>query len=289
MNSYKDKYGTSLPALSTSPYLLPVYIWSLIKEDFNALGVEVSESYPIKAISGSKICWRIINRHPGTGPTGQKQATKPQLTNYLGVDSSGNLLAEYSQEHSIDFEFGVFSYSNAEADDLAWMLERLVVLCEGALQKACEGLVIKFTQQTIDMSLQERHEDDVIARYIRFTSVIPIREVRTETELRFIQKYMAMGANLTSTDFTRTSGCKEFYIPVEDNQVITGINHVILFTGGPQVLKPVLDYNVYSDQNNVRYISWNDGKGCTPNIGDCFKVDYTIGNLAVVSVPRPRI
>lgn len=271
---------------SISPYDLPVVIWSLIQENFAQFNVEVSESYPTKEVTGNKIAWRIVRRSVGTGPTGRKQATKAQLTNWLETTPDGTLYAEYTQEHLVDFEFAVFSYSSAEADKIAWLLEKMILLCEGALKRNDPGFTLCFAQQTVDLNLQERHEDDVIARYIRFTATVPVREQRSEVELRFISKYIVAGDEPQCVVFQRASTNTKFYIPVINDQVITQINGVFILTGGVRLLKPGIDYCVKMDSNSIRYIDWNDGKGATPNVGDSFKVLYTIGKSTCLAVPR---
>lgn len=278
--------NTSLSSIS--PYDVPAKIWGLIEESFSEFKVNVTESYPTTQVNGNTISWRIVRRNVGTGPNGRKQATKAQLTNWLGETPDGTLFAEYTQEHMLDFEFAVFSYSTAEADKLAWLLEVLIVLCEGPLRQIDPGFTLCFTQQTVDLNLQERHQDDLIARYIRFTCTVPVRYIRTEKALRFIHKDIVTGNLPQCEEFTRLSMDPKFYIPVTGNHTVTHIQAAYLITDRFQYLKAGVDYFVRTDSNNVKYVCWNDGKGATPPLNSVFKVLYTLGISNTTRVPMPK-
>jgi len=264
---------------SLNPYDLPARIWGLIENKFKQYGVSIVEAYPQARVNGNTVSWRIVTRRAG-GANGRKQKMGPMLSSFYKLDTDGVIYVVYAQDHIVDFEFAIFSTSNAEADKIAWDLERFIVLCEGPLKQFDPGITLTFTHQTADMNMRDSHQDDIIARYIRFTATVPVREIRTETELRSINLTIGFGDKfIQSPWYTRTDSSSKYYIPISLGTKITKISSVYKFTGVLKLLKQDTDYYIKQDSSNLLYIEWNDVNGAVPGIGDQFRVEYHITGI----------
>ncbi len=259
---------------NNNPYEIGERIWATIKDNFKAYKVEVSQSFPTSPVKQNLIAWRILNRTPGTGKDNQFQAKGKQASGYLGKTEDGLVLEEYTQTMQIDLQFGVFSSSSAEANRIAWDLEQAVINSRYYLQSADSQIQIVFQRQSAQDTYQFRNQDDLIAQYITFRVVLPIRSIDAKPEIRQIELAFRDGMHLAKKEQTRNSSSETFLISA-NGQPIDGVSAVSIYKNSKWVpIKNNVDYKIERKPNSEDVLLTWIPTGLNPQIGEQFRVEF---------------
>ena len=277
LNDWLDNYLTSL-----NPYSIPRRLWDFIEPILSKkFQVKVFEVLPQEKMGEPFILWKIRKRTPGDN--GYRSQTGPKSSANLNTTQDGLAVQEYVQYYTILYDWVVGASSSLVADELAWTLELLLQYANTILKAEHPGLTFMFAEQGEDHSFLYRAQDEIILRVITFKAVIPVRSIRTFPELKGISLERRLGLNYTDYLDTRATTSSVYYPPVETGEIILNISAISLYLNNEEeFLYLDVDYCVKTDDKvNGIYVEWKDELGRPPQVGENFKVYYTLGNREV--------
>lgn len=270
-----------------APHDPPRLLWDLIEDYFiNKYNIKLSQTTPRETVTQPVITWRILRRTPGGNADQRVQRAGESFTGYTTGQSNadGTIVEIHTQRQIVLYEYMVYATSSSEADDIVWDLEQSLRLAVSRLSEIIPGIQWKFEEQVADGGLLWRQQDELLHRTIRFRCDLPIRYPVLKGTIRSIEILSAFGRYSRRTTFTRLDS-PEFWIPVETNEIVTGIGLITISGSGTThlerfTLRKHIDYEVkLSEQpatRRVAYIEWNDTSGRTPQVGEEFEVTYEL-------------
>jgi len=278
MNESRKPQNIGDTQSSLSPYEIPKKIWSLLESYFEKkYKVELVEDFPRKEVITPVISWRIYRRDPGS-PT-KASAMGEKFSHTLRQTPEGYTVEAYVQEFEVIYEYNVFAPLSAQADEIAWDLERAILKTAGPIQEELPRFALVFLEQVADSSLQWRMQEVVPMRTLRFKCRLPVEYELSAPTLRSIELEERYGRTQESEEFTRTTNAIEFYVTdIYPDRKVVSIPAVSIITDGVETfLEEGVDYYLRVDRRttaNLAYIEWNDTYGNTPTVGSTFYLTY---------------